>query len=161
MTDMRSLKTISGPGIATVGYLTVALSAALIVVALKVGQFTEQPRWTYFVPVLLGLTGAIAGFLVGAGGIVITWASFGNRQVNLDWLIAKVTCLQRWRPVVFFGWSAACALALAIFGLFDYMGMNSGLPFLGTIFLISTSLFYLGIVSKLWRFLSSELARSA
>src|SRR5688572_30742823 len=97
-----------GPGIAAVGYLIVALSAGLIVAALKAGQLTGLPVWIYWVPMLLGILGVVAGFIVGASGILVTWASLGNHEVSLAWLTIRSAHLQ-WRiSALLFKCSAAC-----------------------------------------------------
>jgi hypothetical protein len=155
----HSLKKFRGPGIAAVGYLAVALSSALIVIALKVGQFTELPRWIYFLPMLLGIVGAVAGFVIGAGGVVITWASFGDNEVNLDWLTTRAARLQWRRPTDLFRWSAICVTVAIVLGAIVYFGFDSGLPLSGIFFLAAAAFVYLGIIAKLWQFLTSELLR--
>lgn len=149
-----------GPGIAAVGYLTVALSAALVVISLKVGQFTELHRGIYWLPMLLGMVGAVAGFVVGTGGIVITWASFGNNEVNLDWLTNIASRLRWQRSTLLLKWSAVCIFAATFLGVIVYFWFDLALPLLGAVFLAAATLIYLATVTKLLDFLVSELSSS-
>lgn len=153
------MKKFRGLGIAASGYLAVALSAALLVISLKVGQLTELPREIYWIPMLFGIAGASLGFLVSAGGIVITWASFGNSEVNIDWLTTRVCRLQWRRSMLFFKWAAVCVIAAAIWGVIGYFGIGPGRPLFGIFSLAAAVLVYLGAVTKLWEFLTSELSR--
>lgn len=156
---LRTMKKFRGPGIAASGYLAVALSAVLLVTSFKVGQLTGLPREIYWLPMLLGIAGVIAGLVVGAGGIVITWASFGNNEVNLDWLTSRASRLQWRRSMLLLKWGAMCIAAATIWSAIVYFWFDAGLPLSGIFFLAAAVFVYLGAVAKLWEFLTSELSR--
>lgn len=155
----RAMKKFRGSGIAASGYLAVALSAVLLVTSFKVGQLTGLPREIYWLPMLFGIAGAVAGFVVGAGGIVITWASFGNNEVNLDWLTSRASRLQWRRSMLLFKWGAVCIVVATIWSVVASLWFESGLLLSGVFFLATTVFVYLGAVAKLWEFFTSELSR--
>lgn len=161
MTTMKfpTPKKLRGPGIAAVGYLGVVLAAALLVISLKVGQFAELPKWICWLPMLLGLAGAAAGFGVGVGGIAIAWASIGTGEVNIDWIVSKLSQLQWRRPARLLKLAIVCIAGAAIFYAIAPFGFGLGLQLSGIFFLAAVTLIYLWAVAKLWGFLVSELVR--
>lgn len=157
---LRNLQQMKGLGIAATGYLTVALSAALLVIAHKVGQLAALPRGVYILPMLVGLAGVAAGFVVGAGGIVITWASFGGNKVQLGWIASKIPHLQRRLSKLIFKLGAGFVVAAIAFGVVAHLGLNVFRSISGVTLLVAVSLMYLGGIAKLMEFLATDLARA-
>lgn len=158
---LRSLQQMKGPGIAATGYLTAALSAVLLVISHTVGQLTGLPRGVYMLPVLVGLAGFAAGFAVSAGGIVITWASFGGNKVQLGWIASKIPHLQRRLSTLIFKLGAGFVVAAVVFGVVAHLWLSVFFPISGAALLVAACFIYLGSIAKLLGILATDLARES
>lgn len=146
-----------GPGIAAVGFLTGAASASFVLCCYQIDHFTDTPRWIYLAMVLLGYAGVVAGFLICAIGVVVSWASIGLRDVNLAWLYPIAERILRWSPTIFFKCGAGCTLVGLLLTLLSFFSLEATLRMGGVLGLAAAACVYVGTLATLWKYLARQL----